>query len=358
MGNVIINKASIEDFLQGQQFEYLLSAIDQEKEEPEKLKSSSEYFKVIGKNNENVIIENTQNKYLGHCRLKLLVDEGLPKKVCFLRNGMLITDNLHGLMRFYNFKDFVAVFECVNEEGNTLLREMEPPRHDDFEPELLSKEEQLTGKKALNSIKKWIKDMLKRHAQDPVEDETSLDELAQFIGTESAESDDNQNQEMNPVGQVRITAKRPKRKKISAPFVNEHGNGDGDEGSGGTIIDIEPNGDPGKKIEPGDGSNDGKEQGQGKEKHLPVKLLNVRISEIDNGKNNLFFTPTISGMIRLRALLSGADSDYPTSILSSEKGNIDNGALYIEVVANQRVKSSIEIEGSEGISLKVVADEV
>jgi hypothetical protein len=72
----------------------------------------------------------------------------------------------------------------------------------------------------------------------------------------------------------------------------------------------------------------------------------------------LFFTPTKSGTIRVKFLLSGADSDYATNILYSEKGEVRNGDLYIEVVANERVRSLIEVEGATEVSLKVVANEV
>lgn len=97
-----------------------------------------------------VLIEQSEQLHLGLCQLKIIVAEGLPRRVCILRNGMFITDSLTGLKRFSDFKDFVAVFHCQSTKGNELLRAMEPPRHDDFEPaRLFTKEEQRKGKKAL-----------------------------------------------------------------------------------------------------------------------------------------------------------------------------------------------------------------
>ncbi len=50
---------------------------------------------------------------------------------------MLITSELTRLRRFGEFKEFVAVLECLSDKGNSLLRSMEPPAHDEFEPERL-----------------------------------------------------------------------------------------------------------------------------------------------------------------------------------------------------------------------------
>ncbi len=79
----------------------------------------------------------TQNLHLGNCELRLLVREGLPKRVAFLRDGMLITEDLAGLKRFGDFKEFVGVVECHSTAGNGLLKNMEPPKHDNFEPDRL-----------------------------------------------------------------------------------------------------------------------------------------------------------------------------------------------------------------------------
>ncbi|PMG28019.1 hypothetical protein BCU94_18490 [Shewanella sp. 10N.286.52.C2] len=362
MANQQINKESIDDILFGKEFLRLQTAIESEKEEPEKLKSAKDYYQVIKKHNESVIIENTENRDLGHCRLRLVVGEDLPKKVCFLRNGMLITDKLHGLMRFYNYKDFVAVFECLSEKGNALLREMEPPRHDDFEPERLTKEQQRIGKRALNNIKQWIKDMIKRHAQDPGEAQSTLDELSKFLGSESSEAGEDKNEEMNPVGEIRITAKPVKRKKISAPFISETqgpgagegeqpggggpGNGGGGPGNGG--------GGPGNG---GEGSGEVSTSG-GKENITPVPLKNVRVSSNKSGNKSIFFTPLKTASLRIRVFLAGADSDYPTEITSANIGELKNGLLYLDGVANTRVTAEISINDDSGFAIKVVADEV
>src|SRR5690606_32508883 len=112
--------------------ERVVSAIDDQQEEPETFKNSGHFLRALT-SGESSIAE-TESLRLGHCKLHILVGEELPKRVAVLRNGMLITSNLAKLRRFSDFKEFVAVFECWSTKGNDLLRAMEPPAHDDFEP--------------------------------------------------------------------------------------------------------------------------------------------------------------------------------------------------------------------------------
>jgi hypothetical protein len=55
----------------------------------------------------------------------ILVHENLPKRVAVLRNGMFITDQMSHLKRFGEYKEFVAVVECLSKKGNELLRDMD-----------------------------------------------------------------------------------------------------------------------------------------------------------------------------------------------------------------------------------------
>lgn len=67
------------------------------------------------------------------CSLCLLAgDMDLPKKVAMVRKtGMVIYQR--GYLR--SFLPFCGVFLCRNDEGNRILRDMEPPRHDIWDPD-------------------------------------------------------------------------------------------------------------------------------------------------------------------------------------------------------------------------------
>ena len=67
-------------------------------------------------------------------RFVFLIREGLPKRVCALENGMFISDRLSGLKSFPDYKDFVAVVQCMSKKEMSFFTKMEPPRHDAFEP--------------------------------------------------------------------------------------------------------------------------------------------------------------------------------------------------------------------------------
>ena len=99
---------------------------------------------------------------LGHCKLWVRTEKGLPGKVGFVRGtGMLVTTRQKGLIRFSGFRDFAAL--CVFEapKGNELLRRMENPQHDQFEPDRLPKGEREHGRKALKRITDWVRSEIK-----------------------------------------------------------------------------------------------------------------------------------------------------------------------------------------------------
>src|SRR5262249_27457631 len=130
-------------------------------------------------------------------------------------NGMFITDQMDGLRRFGDFKEFVAVVECHNKKGNELLRDMEPPKHNDFEPERLPSVDRAKGKRALNELARWVKEMLKRHARDPVSDVSEVKELADYFADDVGENEPTgKGEEINPIGAIQIRAQPLKRRPV------------------------------------------------------------------------------------------------------------------------------------------------
>src|SRR5690606_3506287 len=67
----------------------------------------------------------------GAFHLRLLIRDGLPKRVGILRNGMYVCDNLaqfgDKFARFAMYRDFVALVEPADDRGNVWLRRMENP---------------------------------------------------------------------------------------------------------------------------------------------------------------------------------------------------------------------------------------
>lgn len=113
---------------------------------------------------------------VGECELYLsTVSSDLPRKVCMARrSGMKIYDYQPRACRV----PFSGLFLCRNPEGNKLLRLMEPPRHDTWDPKRI---EGGAGAKALNEIKEWIREEVKKlnplHSGDSFEET----ELSKYI---------------------------------------------------------------------------------------------------------------------------------------------------------------------------------
>lgn len=350
----LLSKNTIKNFFED---EAVLSLISNQKNEPDQFNNSKNYLTCLTAS-ENVITEQTQSPLLGLCELKILISEGFPKKVAFLRNGMFISDslNLAGIKNFSDFKEFVAVFECKNPKGIELLRAMEPPRHDDFEPDRLpSKEEQQKGKKALKDMAYWIRDMLKRHAKDPVSDVTTLDELKDFFSDDSGEGNGKPAEEINPFGLILIRA-RPVPVKLNRPAAIPQGRGpgsDGEDGEGGGGDEGAGGGDSeggGKGTAPG---------GQGSSANRPgVSLSNLRAVSTSSRSRRIAFTPITTGMVNISLFEAGADSDYELPIKEASIGEIKSGRLILEIEKGSRVMVDVVFKSVFNGALKVMAYEV
>lgn len=371
----VLNSESIKGFFTNS---IIREAIDKQKNEPEQFDNCANYLATI-QGNAEIIKEESEVLHLGLCELKIFLKEGLPKKVCFLRNGMFISDTLSlaGLKSFSDFKEFVAVVECRNTVGSELLRAMEPPRHDDFEPERLStKEEQIRGGKALKNLAKWIRDMLKRHAKNPVSEVTTLDELREYFADDSKDGTSKSAEEVDPAGKIIIRAKPLKFKSDNASATtpgnveSERGN-DGDEGfDESSRIDGNKKASDSTKDTKTPGATRGNEgihsepQGNAGKSAVDTKpkqhvsINNVRAIAIDSVTKKTIFTPLYSGKICLSLLEAGADSDYEIAIINSDQGQVKEGKVYVDVLAKTRVTINLVLSNSFSGALKVVAHEV
>jgi uncharacterized membrane protein YgcG len=354
-GKYAINASTISDVFGNKD---IAQSIANEKNEPEQFENSKAYYDCLFEH-EDTFIEQTQNLHLGLCELKILIREGLPKKVSFLRNGMFISDSLslHGLKNFSEFKDFAAVFQCRDDKGIELLRAMEPPRHDDFEPDRLSsKDDQAKAKKALKDMATWIRDMLRRRAKDPISEITKLDELKEFFADDSEDGQGNGLEEVNPFGRIVIKAKPVSYKKPVA-IGNEMGDsssgGTEESGGGGGGAD----GDGGGDSSGGEGGASGNASGGGSAKPM-APMTNLRAVITSDNARRLAFTPLASGRYSISLFESGADSEYLISATKSSIGVVQNGR--IEVDALKGVRQVLDVELSENFvgALKVVAYEV
>ncbi len=348
-GQYTLDQTTIHEFFEDDNIKALIKNLP---DEPEQFDNSKNYLAAHHGGIE-VITEETEQRELGLCQVKILIGDNLPKKVCALRNGMFITDSLNRLKIFSDFKDFVAVFHCQSTKGNELLRSMEPPKHDNFEPARLpSKEEKKRGKKALEDLAVWVREMLKKHAKDPVSEVTAIDELKDFFGDEGDGDSGNETEEINPYGKVIIRAKPIRTKAKAGAIAGMASGGDGNGGEGG-------GGGAGKGGGDGLGGQGGGEGGEGgSSQKAMVDINNVRAILSGGKTRKIAFTPVTSGKIILHVKEAGADSDYDVSIVQASQGTLLKGGVILDVQAGSRINVDIELSQEFSGALKVVAHEI
>ena len=257
-----------------------------------------------------------QDSDLGHCRLWLRTAEGLPSKVALVRRtGMLVTTQQPRLIRFPGFREFAAL--CVFEDpaGNELLRRMENPKHDQFEPDRLPKDQRSHGRIALKRVTDWIRDEIRRQAGPPEGGrKTVLSELAVYLPDYQPEEpfDDAGQGGGESSGEpgfgerVTLTLKPVLRPAPSIVRVDDRSDLDGD----GDGDDVGTMGGAGTGLGSGDGGGGGQGEGDGqggtgtqgggsKQRGIPVS--GVRILPILGRKNcyRLSFMAEADGVARL-----------------------------------------------------------
>jgi hypothetical protein len=373
-----LSKDNIAEFFENEE---IRQAIEGQQNEPEQFENSRHYLTALT-NTEEVVSVRSEQLHLGLVELRIYVNEELPKKVCFLRNGMFITDSLSqpGLKSFSDFKEFVAVVECKTDKGRELLRAMEPPRHDNFEPAWLSsKEEQTKGAKALKDLAAWIREMLKRNAKNETSAITTLDELKEYFADESGEGGEKGTEEMNPYGKIIVRAKALAPKKAATAVTNDKDtgeigsegsglgeSGEGDQGGGGGNgagggdgRGGHGNGEGGEGNKGEDGATGKGDAGGSKSSGSPtVAISNVRALVTAPRSRRIFFTPAKAGRIALSVLEAGADSDYEVGIQGSDQGTVANGKVILDTSANKRVAIEVTLTEDFSGALKVIAHEI
>lgn len=257
-----------------------------------------------------------QDQDLGHCKLWIRVGTELPKRVAIVRrSGMLVTDRQPRLIRFDGCKEFVALVVFEDPSGNELLRGMENPRHDRFEPQRLPENDRDKGHWALHRITGWVRDRIKEHAGPKTgEKETVLSELATYLPDyrtdepfDSADEPDGEPGSEPGIGDAVTVSLRPIRRLPRREFSTdrEDVDGDGDDvGSAGGGGVAPGDGRGGGTGGPGDGDGIGGTGGKGggTGQRTPVGIQGVRIVRSRGVAENRYwvrFRPDRTGVGRM-----------------------------------------------------------
>ena len=284
-------------------------------------------------------IEETQDPDLGHCRLWVRVADGLPSRVALVRQtGMLITTQQERLRRFNGFREFAALCVFEDPEGNELLRQMENPKHDQFEPNRLPENQRVRGRKVLRRITSWIRDAVRKHAGPPEGGKkTVLSELATYLPDyqpddqfEVSEEDVEGVKEPGFGDRLTLTLK-PIRRSLPTPISIE--NDDPQDTAEGDGKDTGVHGGGGTGTNQGEGGTGGSGEGDamggsgtrgGSRTAKSIPISNVRILVVDGSENRyrLSFRAEVNSIARLELTEAGDSSVIPRDdVCASKEGD-------------------------------------
>lgn len=103
-------------------------------------------------------------QHLGRVRFHLLVEKGAPRRTMMMRRPLMVVEQRTSTFNL----DFAGVLICDDEQGNSLLRDMEPPEHNKWDPN--RSPDIRKARRALKELVDFIRDILR--AQLPKQDAT------------------------------------------------------------------------------------------------------------------------------------------------------------------------------------------
>ena len=301
---------------------------------------------------------------LGHCRLWVRVEEGLRSKVALVRRtGMLVTTEQSGLIRFSGCRDFAAMCVFDDPTGNELLRRMENPQHDRFEPDRLPDADRERGRRALNRITRWIRDEI-RESAGPPEGATStvLAELAVYLpDPHPDEPFDDVNQYSDGTREpgfgdrVKVTLKPVRRPSLPVlpaeeEEENDEGDADGDNtgSAGGSATGA--NGGEGGTGGSGEGEGRGGTGSRGGRGSMlrRIPISNVRMLSIEGRENSyrLSFQADGSGVSKLDLEEAGDSSAIRRGDVRAVDENVNLSRF--RLVEGERTELEITADGPIG----------
>ena len=276
---------------------------------------------------------------LGEIRVRVLIEEGMPCRVGFMRNGMLITDNLRHfgrpLQRFPGSRDFIAVVEPVGVEAGKLLKNIENPAHNDFSAERIPDAARRTNAaKAMKQLGRDLRKIIRKTTSVKHEGSVVLDELGRFFAeTGNTDKPDHPNAEHDPERYIyESTRRKSKSQKARSATGGEQGGRSQNETNSG--------GEGG-----GNGSGTGRGtggRGTGGDRE-PVVLREVRnrIRSDRSGaaiSRELNFTPESAGTIEMMIQATGVNAPEKLSVTAADRGNPFSGVLAVEVEHGERCR--------------------
>ncbi|WP_170755611.1 hypothetical protein [Ruegeria lacuscaerulensis] len=281
---------------------------------------------------------------LGKFAARILVREGMPRRVGFVRNGMLITQSLEHFgdkfLRFPGKKDFVMLVEPADNAAGRVLKSIENPQHNAFSAGRLDdpvKERRV--KLAMQQLIGKIRETIALNAEAMIGDTVKLDELGEFFADAGDEDTKISSDEKDPQTLVysAVKKRRPKTPKQPAP------GSIGDLGGAGNLGGAGGAGTSGKGTGKGTGSGGSGTTGN----IIPVALQEIR--NVDRGPREraVFFTPDASGRLELILRATGVydSSELNVAQVSGpDEAEVRNGRLLLTAAEGERISLHVAFD--------------
>jgi len=282
---------------------------------------------------------------LGKVRISTLLEDGLPKRLMLVRNGMCITESLkhfkHPFVRFPMYREFVALIEPLDAMGNALIKKLENPRHDEVSAERIPNEaKRVEAAKVMEGLGKLIRETLKKAALPEPAEREALNELAEFFADRKRNDQPPQpGGEQNPEKlKYDVT---PGRRRVQPPDARR---GPGDAGgAGGGKNQARGGSKAGRGAGDGSAKGGSGDTGGGQEVTLD-DVRNVIVGPSGSSRRRLNFTPAVTTAAVISVYASGFDRRAALSITSASDGTLSGGVLVLNLEQGKRVSLEIGLD--------------
>lgn len=291
---------------------------------------------------------------LGDFTLHLLVAEKLPREVHILRNGIYICDNFakfsEPMRIFRGTREFTAVLEPSRTEAgrkpSELLKRLENPAHDAFEPERIVEARSLEqARTQIRYLIKQVRNVIKATAKIEETNHSQLDELSHlFADCAPIGGNGQNNKEKDPERFQYGVARKATRGRPSGTV----GEGIGKRRFGNDTNETTP-----RSKNAGGGSE---RTPPGTQSAIALEAIRSFLPEPTDGrKRTVYFTPGADGDIEISVAAAGLSGDVGLSVVGTSRGVAQQGRVRTTVTTGQRVVLQLALAEPYGGPIEVSA---
>jgi hypothetical protein len=275
---------------------------------------------------------------LGKINVRILTEVGMPRRVGFVRNGMLITDNMknfgHAFARF-NGADFIALVQPCDDAAGKLLKKLENPAHNAFSAERISDPAARRGaEQAMRKLGIKLREMIKAVTSAPVEDSLALDELGKYFAyTGKSDSAPDPTSESDPETYTYSAAHVVEKKTVVTGTNGSQGGQAGGHRGQNTV-------------KRGGGSNNQPGARGAGDAGISDKRARVVLSDVRNRivldsqgipmERTLYFSSPVAGLIELTLQATGVNTPEKLHTVKVSGGSIKNDKILLDVEEGER----------------------